>query len=197
MATGAHLLWRITSTLTLPVLQGLPDGSYRSVLINPKIRGRRRQALLDAATAGADLDPDHATVARVVEYMIEDRSGSGELFCLITTILDDELAPAAELAAAYHQRWETYKSASPAPKTNSPNSTPLSNVASATSNSVCPPSPKSPVAPLQLPQQPSHKISSEKATGSTSSASASGGNARGARTSGTSTPSSLTDRSRQ
>ena len=34
VATGAHLLWRVTSTLTLPVLEGLPDGSYRSVLIN-------------------------------------------------------------------------------------------------------------------------------------------------------------------
>jgi hypothetical protein len=76
------------------------------VLINPKIRGRRREALIAAATAGADLDPDHATIVRVVEYTIEDRPGSGELFCLITTILDDEFAPAVELAAAYHQRWE-------------------------------------------------------------------------------------------
>ena len=106
VATGAHLLWRVTSTLTLPVLEWLPDGSYRSVLINPKIRGRRREALIAAAAAGADLDPDHATVVRVVEYMIEDRPGSGELFCLITTILDHKFAPAVELAAAYAQRWE-------------------------------------------------------------------------------------------
>jgi hypothetical protein len=106
VATGAHLLWRVTSTLTLPVLEWLPDGSYRSVLINPKIRGRRRQALLAAAAAGADLDPAQAMVVRVVEYMIEDRPGSGELFCLITTITDHEFAPAVELAAAYHERWE-------------------------------------------------------------------------------------------
>ena len=33
-ATGAALLWRVTATLTLPVLEWLPDGSYRSVLIN-------------------------------------------------------------------------------------------------------------------------------------------------------------------
>jgi hypothetical protein len=76
------------------------------VLINPKIRGRRREALIAAAKAGADLDPDHATVVRVVEYTIEDRPASGELFCLITTILDHEFAPAVELAAAYHERWE-------------------------------------------------------------------------------------------
>jgi len=106
VATGAHLLWRVTLTLTLPVLGWLPEGSYRSVLINPKIRGRRREALIAAATAGGDLDPDHATIVRVVEYMIENRPGSGELFCLITTILDHDFAPAAELAAAYAQRWE-------------------------------------------------------------------------------------------
>ena len=76
------------------------------MLINPKIRGRRREALLAAAANGADLDPDHATVVRVVEYTIEDRPGSGELFCLITTIADHEFAPAVELAAAYHERWE-------------------------------------------------------------------------------------------
>jgi hypothetical protein len=104
--TGAALLWRVSATLTLPVLQWLPDGSYRSVVINPKIRGRRREALLTAAAASTDLDPDQAMVIRVVEYTIEDRPGSGELFCLITTILDHEFAPAVELATAYHQRWE-------------------------------------------------------------------------------------------
>ena len=30
----------------------------------------------------------------------------GELFCLLTTLLDHEFAPAVELAAAYAQRWE-------------------------------------------------------------------------------------------
>jgi hypothetical protein len=105
-ATGAQLLWRVTANLTLPVLEWLPDGSYRSVLINPTIRGRRRAALLAAATTGADLDPAQAMVVRVVEYTIEDRPGSGELFCLITSLLDHEFAPAVELAAAYAQRWE-------------------------------------------------------------------------------------------
>jgi hypothetical protein len=105
-ATAAALLWRISATLTLPVLAWLPDGSYRSVLINPKIRGRRREALIAAATTGADLDPAQAMLIRVVEYTIENRPGSGELFCLITTILDHEFAPAVELAAAYSERWE-------------------------------------------------------------------------------------------
>ena len=76
------------------------------MLTNSKIRGRRRDMLIAAARAGADLEPTPATLIRVVEYTIEDRPGSGELFCLITTITDHELTPALDLAAAYHQRWE-------------------------------------------------------------------------------------------
>lgn len=106
VATGAALLWRVSANLRLPVLEWLPDGSYRSVLINPKIRGRRREQLITAAAAGHDLDPAQAKVVRVVEYMIDNRAGGGELFCLITTLVDHELAPAVELAAAYAQRWE-------------------------------------------------------------------------------------------
>jgi Transposase DDE domain len=45
-------------------------------------------------------------VVRVVEYMIDNRAGGGELFCLITTLTDHQFAPAVELAAAYAQRWE-------------------------------------------------------------------------------------------
>ncbi|MGH3832041.1 MAG: IS4 family transposase [Pseudonocardiaceae bacterium] len=106
LATGAALLWRVTANLTLPVLEWLPDGSHRSVVINPRIRGRRREALITAATAGDTLDPAQASVVRAVEYMIENRPGGGELFCLITSILDHELAPAVELAETYAQRWE-------------------------------------------------------------------------------------------
>jgi hypothetical protein len=58
--TGAALLWRVKADLTLPVLELLPDGSYRSVLVNPKIRGKARQALIEAARAGQDLDEGQA-----------------------------------------------------------------------------------------------------------------------------------------
>jgi hypothetical protein len=105
-ATGAALLWRVSGPLPLPVLVALPDGSYRSLLINPKIRGRRREMLLATAAAGEHLEVTQAIFIRVIEYPIEARAGSGELFCLITTITDRQLAPAVELAAAYHQRWE-------------------------------------------------------------------------------------------
>ena len=106
--TGAQLLWRVKADLRLPVLQILPDGSYRSVLIDPKIRDKARARLIEAARAGQDLDPAQARPIRVVEYQVPDRDGDGkgELIALITTITDPAAAPAAALAEAYHQRWE-------------------------------------------------------------------------------------------
>jgi hypothetical protein len=56
--SGAALLWRVKADLTLPVLDLLPDGSYSSVLVNPKIRGKARRALMEAARAGQDLDEE-------------------------------------------------------------------------------------------------------------------------------------------
>jgi hypothetical protein len=105
---GAALLWRVKSDLTLPVLAILPDGSYASVVVNPKIRGKARDVLVAAARAGQDLDADKAVAVRVVEYTVPDRAGDGkgELICLITTITSPQAAPAAALAAAYHDRWE-------------------------------------------------------------------------------------------
>jgi hypothetical protein len=107
-ASGAALLWRVKADLTLPVLQILPDGSYLSVLVSPKIRGKARQALIDAARAGQDADEDKAALVRVIEYEVPDRDGDGkgELIALITTITDPRGAPAPLLAQAYHERWE-------------------------------------------------------------------------------------------
>ena len=107
--TGAALLWRVKSDLRLPVLELLPDGSYRSVLVNPKIGGKARQQLIEAARAGEDLDEDKARHVRVIEYEVPDRAGDGkgELIALITTITDMTDAPApARSRGAYHQRWE-------------------------------------------------------------------------------------------
>jgi hypothetical protein len=108
--TGAALLWRAKSSLRLPVLETLPDGSWRSVLIRPRIDARSpaRAALLAAAGRGEDLDPDRARYVRAIEYAVPDRAGNGkdERIILITTITDWRQAPAAILAQAYHQRWE-------------------------------------------------------------------------------------------
>lgn len=106
--TGAQLVWRAKADLRLPVLEFAADGSYTSVLIDPRIRGKSRQALIDAARTGRDLDPGGARVVRVVEYTVPDREGEGtdELICLITTITEPHAAPAQLLAQTYHERWE-------------------------------------------------------------------------------------------
>jgi Insertion element 4 transposase N-terminal len=106
--TGAALLWRVRADLTLEPLEFHPDGSYRSVLVNPKVKGTARQRLLDAARAGEDLDPGTARHVRVVEYEVPDREGDGkdEIIALITTVLHFPDAPAGILARTYHERWE-------------------------------------------------------------------------------------------
>ena len=107
--SGAALLWRAPTQLRLPVVRVLSDGTYLSVLINPKIRGAARRAgILAAAREGAELDPTQAHLVRVVEYDVPDRegNGTGELIVLLSTITDPAAAHADELAAGYHQRWE-------------------------------------------------------------------------------------------
>ena len=120
-ATGAALLWRAPTQLDLPIVAVLGDGTYLTVLIKPSVRGARRERLLAAARAGAELTEladaldergrPVARLARVIEYEVPDRdgNGSGELIVLLTTILDpdgDDGARADELADGYHQRWE-------------------------------------------------------------------------------------------
>jgi hypothetical protein len=106
--TGAALLWRVKSDILLPVLELPGDGSYRSVLVNPKVTGNKRQAVIEAARRGEDLEEDQARHVRVIEYQVPDREGDGkdELVALVTTITDFRAAPAAVLAETYHQRWE-------------------------------------------------------------------------------------------
>ena len=106
--TGAALLWRVKADLILEPLEFLTDGSYRSVLVNPKVKGAARQKLVDAARAGEDLGPQKARYVRVVEYEVPDRAGDGkdELIALVTTITGLRQAPAPALASAYHERWE-------------------------------------------------------------------------------------------
>ena len=78
------------------------------MLVNPKIRGKARKAVLEAARGGQDLDQDQARYVRVVEYEVPDRhgDGKGEVIALVTTITAMTAAAAPLLAEAYHQRWE-------------------------------------------------------------------------------------------
>jgi len=89
--TGAELLWRVRKNVRLDVDQRLPDGSYLS-RIYPTSSARRQQR--------------QAIVVRVIEYRLDKVPNAEPLYRLITTILDHKLAPAKELAALYHERWE-------------------------------------------------------------------------------------------
>jgi hypothetical protein len=97
-STGADLVWRVTcgtkTAPTLPVDQVLSDGSWRSRLgvVSDRSHDRRREPI----------------TVRVIEYTLSDsgRRTSVDRYRLVTTILDPELAPAAELAALYTERWE-------------------------------------------------------------------------------------------
>ncbi|WP_027141368.1 IS4 family transposase [Pseudofrankia saprophytica] len=107
-ATGADLLWRVNSLLTLPVIKALPNGSYLSLLIDPKIPVAKRGPLIAAARAGNPPPTSTALPVRVIEYSIADSDtrGPSELICLISTVIDHTDTAAIELATAYHERWE-------------------------------------------------------------------------------------------
>jgi IS4 transposase len=71
--------------------QVLLDGSYLSRLY---------------ADTGARRNRRNGLLVRAVDYRLEGIEGAAPLYRLVTTILDPAQAPAAELAALYHERWE-------------------------------------------------------------------------------------------
>jgi hypothetical protein len=89
-ATGADLCWRVKDNLRLEPLEELADGSWLAEVFDST--GDRRR--------------EHPVTVRVIEYTIEGGRETSGPFRLITTILNPDQAPAAELAAAYAQRWE-------------------------------------------------------------------------------------------
>lgn len=90
-ATGAALVWRAKASQRLPVLDRYADGSYRSALRwNAHCR-----------------HPDRTPIpVRVVAYTLPGVPDAEAMYRVVTTILDPARAPAAELAALYHERWE-------------------------------------------------------------------------------------------
>src|SRR5205085_7188862 len=90
--TGAQLLWRCAINRVLPRHPELPDGSYLSVIVPTGVpRARARE---------------QAIVVRVVEYALPGLADAQPRYRLLTTLLDPSAAPALELAALYHQRWQ-------------------------------------------------------------------------------------------
>jgi hypothetical protein len=100
---GADLLWRMPAGPGLPVVRAFSDGSYESFLLDPKAAGRRRNQKFRGS---ARIEEPPGIQVRVIEYEVSSREGKDEIFCLITTIMDPQDATAAELAAAYQERWE-------------------------------------------------------------------------------------------
>lgn len=90
-ARGAELLWRVKKNMRLPCHKRLPDGSYQSRIYRCE-RDRRQDR--------------NALPVRVIEYRLHRVGGAEPIYRLITTLLDHESAPAQELAALYHERWE-------------------------------------------------------------------------------------------
>jgi hypothetical protein len=86
-ATGADLLWRVRKDIVLPLIEQLPDGSYLTEIFDQRNMHHTRPGVR----------------VRAIEYTLP---GHDEVYRLITTILDSDQAPAADLAALYAQRWE-------------------------------------------------------------------------------------------
>jgi hypothetical protein len=89
--TEADLLWRIKKNARLACDKRLPDGSYVS-RIYPSDRNRRRQT--------------NGVAVRVIDYCLDGVADAEPIYRLVTTILDHTKAPATQLAALYHDRWE-------------------------------------------------------------------------------------------
>jgi len=89
--TGADLLWRVKQNARLDIEERLPDGSYLSRIYASTADRRKKR---------------NRIAVRVIDYRLKDVPGAESLYRLITTILDYEQAPAKELAALYHERWE-------------------------------------------------------------------------------------------
>ena len=89
--TGADLLWRVKKNMRLVCEKRLADGSYLSRIF-PSERDWRHKT--------------NGVVVRVIDYQLDGVADAEPLYRLVTTILDHEKAPATELAALYHERWE-------------------------------------------------------------------------------------------
>ena len=90
-ATGAALAWRAKASAVFPVVERFADGSFRSALRwNSHCRATDRTPI----------------PVRVLEYTVPGVPDAARRYRLVTTLLDPATAPATELAALYHERWE-------------------------------------------------------------------------------------------
>lgn len=93
MATGADVLSRLPANVRVQVIERLADGSTLIDLVQHDHNGRPQGEPIRL---------------RLIEYTVSDPAlpGYGERRRLITSLLDEQLYPALELARLYHERWE-------------------------------------------------------------------------------------------
>jgi hypothetical protein len=105
---GAELIWRVKAGLILPRLAEFADGSYLSVI--PEPRDGRRRAM--ARHRGRPLSSTPRGIpVRVVEADITIQPTTGaprtEFYRLIATLYHTQQAPALKIAQTYAERWES------------------------------------------------------------------------------------------
>lgn len=95
-APHVTMLWVVLAMglFTGEPIEQLSDGSYLARIGPKKGSNRYRER--------------HGIVVRIVKYTIDDpqRTGHQEVHRLLTTLLDEQEHPAAELITLYHERWE-------------------------------------------------------------------------------------------
>jgi hypothetical protein len=83
--TGAHLVIRMKAGIRLPMIKRLSDGDYLSWIRTPDKR---------------------MLTVRVVEYdVVKSDGATSELFCLLTTLTDEQRYSKHDIADLYSQRW--------------------------------------------------------------------------------------------
>ena len=102
--TGADLVWRLRNDLVFPRVTELVDGSYLSTMLPP--RGARKVTRKPVRRVVGRKKKQLGVPVRIVEYTLDGVTGAESSYRVATTILDPAKAPAKELAALYHERWE-------------------------------------------------------------------------------------------
>lgn len=90
LATGARLLFRLSSVLKLPREKILADGSYLSTIYSSTQDRKKGRGGIRV---------------RIIEYTLDGIPDAEPSYRLTTNWMDPTEAPALELAALYHRRW--------------------------------------------------------------------------------------------
>lgn len=102
----------LVKPVAVAATKGAWYGSWRLVSLDGSTldvadeRGNSQAFGRPGARRNTSAYPQIRFVVRIIEYELKGVEGAEPLYRLATTILDHEPAPAGELAALYHERWE-------------------------------------------------------------------------------------------